>query len=162
MKCQPRRFGAWLPRHMPSAAAGDGEPRRFAPAPSVAPHRRHLLVLGVAAIVGSAIGVPNASAHSRLVKSDPSARAVLAKVPKEVRLWFNEPIEPAFAKIWLVPTPGAKVDLVNRGDPADTQLLVATLPETIPEGPVVIGFRVLSVDGHVIESQLTFTVKKSA
>jgi methionine-rich copper-binding protein CopC len=49
------------------------------------------------------LGICGVAAHSRLVKSDPPARAVLATVPKELRLWFNEAVEPAFAKVWIVP-----------------------------------------------------------
>jgi methionine-rich copper-binding protein CopC len=118
------------------------------------------LALGLAGAV--AVSASPAFAHSRLIKSDPSARAVLAAAPKEVKLWFNEEVEPAFAKIWLAPEKGEKIALASRGDPSDKNLLIATLPESVPEGPVVIAFRVLSVDGHVIESQLIFTVKKSA
>ncbi len=100
-----------------------------------------------------------AAAHSRLVKSDPSARAVLDTAPKELKLWFNEAVEPAFAKIWIVPAQGQQVSLASRGDSADPKLLVVTMPDNLPAGPVNIGYHVLSVDGHVIEEKLSFTVK---
>jgi methionine-rich copper-binding protein CopC len=49
------------------------------------------------------LGISGVAAHSRLVKSDPPARAVLATVPKELRLWFNEAVEPAFqvTELWF-------------------------------------------------------------
>ena len=41
-------------------------------------------------LFGFGLGISEVAAHSRVVKSDPSARAVLATAPKELRLWFNE------------------------------------------------------------------------
>ncbi|WOJ90590.1 copper resistance protein CopC [Methylocapsa polymorpha] len=107
---------------------------------------------------GFGVCVSGALAHSRLVRSEPPARAVLDSAPKELKLWFNESIEPAFAKLWLVPASGDKVPLENHGDPSDPRLLIGLLPDNLPNGPVVIAYHVLSVDGHVVESQLTFNV----
>lgn len=156
MTVEPRRVGVRMDR---SDQVGERGGPRGVRLPGT---RRTFLVLAFGLVGGLAIGATNARAHSRLVKSDPSARAVLGAAPKEVRLWFNEPIEPAFAKTWLVPPDGAKVELANRGDASDKQLLIATIPDNVPQGPVVIAFRVLSVDGHVIEDKLVFTIKKSA
>lgn len=86
---------------------------------------------------------------------------MLDVAPKELKLWFNEPIEPAFAKLWLVPAEGDKVPLANHGDASDPRLLIGVLPDNLPNGPVVIAYHVLSVDGHVVESQLTFSVDSS-
>jgi hypothetical protein len=122
--------------------------------------RRRVVSISLLALAGTALGLGDAAAHSRLVKSDPSARAVVATAPKEVKLWFNEQVEPAFAQIWLAPAEGEKIALTSRGDPSDKRLLVATLPDELPDGPIVIGFHVLSVDGHTIEDKLSFTIKK--
>ena len=117
------------------------------------------LLVYVVVLVGFGLGISVAAAHSRLVKSDPSARAVLDTAPKELKLWFNEGVEPAFAKIWIVPAQGAQISLTSRGDSSDRKLLIVTLPDNLPAGPVNIGYHVLSVDGHVVEDKLTFTVK---
>jgi methionine-rich copper-binding protein CopC len=110
-------------------------------------------------LLGFGLGISGAAAHSRLVKSDPSARAVLDTAPKELKLWFNEPVEPAFAKIWIILVQGRQISLTSRGDSSDRKLLLVTLPDNLPAGPVNIGYHVLSVDGHVIEEKLSFTVK---
>ena len=112
--------------------------------------------------LGSASGFSGVAAHSRLVKSDPSARAVLDTAPKELRLWFNEAVEPAFAKVWIVPATGPHVPLASRGDSSDQRLLIVTLPDNLAAGPVIIGYHILSVDGHVVDSQLTFIIRKPA
>jgi methionine-rich copper-binding protein CopC len=119
---------------------------------------RALLVYAVV-LLGFGLGISGAAAHSRLVKSDPPARAVLDTAPKELKLWFNEGVEPAFAKIWIVPAQGAQISLTSRGDSSDRKLLIVTLPDNLPAGPLNIGYHVLSVDGHVVEDKLTFTVK---
>jgi methionine-rich copper-binding protein CopC len=117
------------------------------------------LLVCVVVLVGLGLGISGAAAHSRLVKSDPSARAVLNTAPKELKLWFNEGVEPAFAKVWIVPAQGAQISLTSHGDSSNPRLLIVALPDNLPAGPVNIGYHMLSVDGHVVEDKLTFTVK---
>jgi methionine-rich copper-binding protein CopC len=120
------------------------------------------LLVYVVVLLGFGLGISGASAHSRLVKSDPSSRAVLDKAPKELKLWFNEGVEPAFAKVWIIPAQGAQIPLTSQGDKADPHLLIVALPDDLPAGPVVIRYHVLSVDGHVVDDKLSFTIKASA
>ncbi|HUI20313.1 MAG TPA: copper resistance CopC family protein [Methylocella sp.] len=118
------------------------------------------LLIYIALLLGFGFGASQVAAHSRLVRSDPSARAVLDTAPKELKLWFNEAVEPAFAKFWIVPAQGGdQIPLTARGDSSDSRLLVVTLPDNLPPGPVNIGYHVLSVDGHVVEDKLAFTIK---
>lgn len=112
------------------------------------------------ALLGFGLGISEVAAHSRLIKSEPSARAVIETAPKEMKLWFNENVEPAFAKIWIVAAEGKQIPLTSRGDSSDPRLLIVTLPENLPAGPVNIGYHVLSVDGHVVDDKLTFTIRK--
>lgn len=123
---------------------------------------RRALILCFAALAGLSIGLSDALAHSRLVKSDPAARAALPAAPAELKLWFNESIEPAFAKVWIISADGTQTPLTTRGDPSDPRLVVVALPATLPDGPVNVGYHVLSVDGHVVESTLSFTIQKPA
>lgn len=124
--------------------------------------RERALLFCVVVLFGFGLGISEVVAHSRLVKSNPSARAVLDKAPKELKLWFNEGVEAAFAKIWIVPAQGAQIPLTSQGDKSDPHLLIVALPDNLPAGPVVIGYHVLSVDGHVVEDKLTFTIKAPA
>jgi methionine-rich copper-binding protein CopC len=123
-------------------------------------HRGQALLVYFVVSFWFGLGISGVAAHSRLVKSDPSARAVLDTAPKELRLWFNEAVETAFAKVWIVPAKGPHVPLASRGDSSDQRLLIVTLPDDLAAGPVVIGYHILSVDGHVVDAQLTFTIKK--
>jgi methionine-rich copper-binding protein CopC len=110
-------------------------------------------------LLGFGIAASGAAAHSRLTKSEPAAREVVEQAPKELKLWFNEAVEPAFAKISITPADGQQIPLASRGDSSDKKLLVVTMPDKVPAGPVVIKYHVLSVDGHTIEDKLSFTVK---
>ncbi|MBH0202397.1 MAG: copper resistance protein CopC [Nitrospira sp.] len=105
------------------------------------------------------IPVTSAFAHSMLVKAEPPRRAVLTKSPTQVRLWFNEKIEGDYASLVVLdaqkqPITDAKPTLA----PDDQKSIVLPLPELAP-GKYSIKFRVLSVDGHVVDSTFDFTVK---
>jgi copper resistance protein C len=121
--------------------------------------RRRALLFYCVATLGFGVGIGAAGAHSRLTKSDPAARAVVETAPKELKLWFNEAVEPAFAKVWIIPAEGSQIPLTSRGDSSDRKLLVVTMPDNVPAGAVMIGYHVLSVDGHTIEDKLSFTLK---
>ena len=93
------------------------------------------------------------------MKSQPARRAVLTHPPERAELWFNERLEPAYSRVSVATEAGTRVD---RGDvtvgPDDLRKLSVTLPALEP-GRYVVRFRVLSVDGQVVESNFTFTVK---
>jgi copper resistance protein C len=122
--------------------------------------RGRALIFDFIVLLGFGLGISGVAAHSRLVKSEPSARAVLDSAPKALKLWFNESVEPAFAKVWIVPAEGEQIPLTSHGDSSDPRLLVVALPDKLPAGPVNIGYHILSVDGHVVDDKLTFTINK--
>ncbi len=99
-------------------------------------------------------------AHAALVKSDPPRRAALAISPKHIQLWFNEKIEGAYASITVK---DSQQNIVTTNNPEtvadDPKSIVLSLPQLEP-GRYMVHYRVMSVDGHVIESNFDFNVKK--
>jgi copper resistance protein C len=118
---------------------------------------RRLVPAGLAAAL--ALWPAVALAHAVLVKSVPAQRASLVEPPPRIELWFNERLEPAYSKASVTNEAGTQVDLrdvaVSTEDPRRLSL---SLPPLKP-GRYTVNFRVLSVDGHVVESRLSFTVK---
>ena len=117
----------------------------------------------VAALTGLLALVPvGVAGHAFLVKSTPTRRAVLAQPPARVDLWFNERLEDAYSRVSVVDAEGRRVDL---GDGAvgrdDARLLTVSLPPIAP-GTYTVRYRVLSVDGHVVDAAFSFTVKGHA
>ena len=100
--------------------------------------------------------------HAYLVRSVPARRAILANPPARVQLWFNERLEPEYSFLSVWNAEGARVDaedvLVGLEDA--TKLSVGLPP--VPAGTYTVKFRVLSVDGHVVQDQFVFTVRKRA
>jgi copper resistance protein C len=112
-----------------------------------------IIVFSLAAPVTSAL------AHSMLVKAEPPRRAVLTKSPTQVRLWFNEKIEGDYASLVVLDAKKQPItDIKPTLAPDDQKSIVLPLPDLAP-GKYSIKFRVLSVDGHVVESTFDFTVK---
>ena len=99
--------------------------------------------------------------HAYLVKSAPARRAVLLRAPARVQLWFNERLEPQFSRVSVWDGSGKQVDLgvaqVGPDDP--TRLSVSVSP--LAPGTYTVKFRVLSVDGHIVENEFPFTIRSS-
>jgi methionine-rich copper-binding protein CopC len=106
------------------------------------------------------LGFPSSGwSHAYLVKSSPARRAVLSGVPARVGLWFNERLEAQFSQATVWNTQGHQVDGGDvQVDPADAKQLSVGIP-TLPPGTYTVKYRVLSVDGHVVESEFSFTVR---
>lgn len=98
-------------------------------------------------------------AHAQLVKAEPARRAILDKAPTQIRLWFNEEIEGAYTSLSVH---GANKKSVSDAKPRvvsdDPKSIVLPLPDLKP-GKYSVEFRVLSVDGHVVDSTFDYTVK---
>jgi len=98
-------------------------------------------------------------AHAYLVKSVPAQRATLYRAPAQIQLWFNERLEPRFSWFTVSAADGSLVETVKSAvDDRDAKLLFAAL-KPLPPGRYLVKFRVLSVDGHVVEDQFAFTIK---
>lgn len=118
--------------------------------------RRAFLLATLAA--AGALSPTVASAHSLLVRSEPPRSATVTRAPERVRLWFSERIEPAYASLSVWNEAGRQVDAGAASVADDAALLTVGTPNLAP-GRHTVRFRVLSVDGHVVESSLAFTIK---
>jgi copper transport protein len=95
-------------------------------------------------------------AHARLVSSDPPGGATLAHPPQEIVLQFSEPIEAAFGGVQLFDPAGDRVETADaRIDGPQVRLPVRELADP---GIYTVAFRILSGDGHPVESRFTFIV----
>lgn len=122
-------------------------------------HSLKRVLVGAAMAMAMCVHVAPALAHSMLVKAEPPRRAVLAKTPTQVRLWFNEEIEGDYASLVVLDAEKHSVtEIKPQLAPDDRKSIVLPLPELTP-GKYSVKFRVLSVDGHVVESSFDFTVK---
>jgi methionine-rich copper-binding protein CopC len=106
------------------------------------------------------LAVPDTSwPHAYLVKSSPTRRAALSGAPARVVLWFNERLEAQFSQASVWNTTGQQVDGGDvQVDPDDAKKLSVGIP-TLPAGTYTVKYRVLSVDGHIVESEFSFTVR---
>lgn len=97
--------------------------------------------------------------HAYLVRSAPAARAVVSRSPERVQLWFNERLEPAYSRVSVWNREAERVDAgdVEVAPPERTRLSVGVPP--LPAGTYTVKYRVLSVDGHVVEAEFAFTVR---
>jgi len=117
-----------------------------------------LCLVAVLALAGTSA----AWAHAALVKSEPARRATLSKPPPQVRLWFNERLEPEYATISVIRDGvGGVATAKAQVDKDDPKLLVLPLPVLVP-GAYTVKYRVLSVDGHTVDYGYTFSVKSGA
>ncbi|MPZ29314.1 MAG: hypothetical protein GEV12_23730, partial [Micromonosporaceae bacterium] len=112
------------------------------------------LAVGAATLVLLATLAGPASAHARLVSSDPPGGATVEQAPAQVTLEFSERIETSFAGVQVF---GSASERVDDGDAqiADTRVQVPLAPLEEP-GTYTVVFRIISGDGHPVESRFSF------
>jgi methionine-rich copper-binding protein CopC len=116
-------------------------------------------VLAVAAFGLASAVTSSASAHATLQSSDPRSGSTLAKSPSQVRLKFNEALEPAFSKIKLTGPRNSAIPLAAAAvDKADPSLLTAPLP-ALPAGEYRVAWTAMARDGHKVKGEITLKVK---
>ena len=118
---------------------------------------RRLAIL-IAVLILAAAGSGPALAHAHLVKSQPSKGAVVRNAPSTLVLWFSEPLEAAFSTIEVVDQAGHHVEEGKATlDPGDPKVLKVSLQKLAP-GSYKAVWRVVSIDTHKTNGELTFTV----
>lgn len=124
--------------------------------------RRRMASVAVAtALLGGATApalvlAPAASAHAVLLSVDPEDSAELETSPEQVVLTFNEEVNQNFASVAVT----SEEDRTNRavGEPVVEGPNVTVQIEDLPPGAYTVGYRVTSVDGHVVGGSSVFTV----
>jgi len=123
--------------------------------------KRHILqcVLVVLYCAGAATSV---SAHALLVRSNPSANAVLEQPPVQVELFFSEPLEPQLSSISVIDSNNIIVDAGDaRVDTSDPRRMTVTL-HSLADGVYTVTWKVLStIDGHQTVGTFPFAVGDS-
>lgn len=116
---------------------------------------RRAAILALLALLLPAV----ADAHAVLVKSSPARRAGLTMSPPRVELVFNERLEPAYSTVSVWTAANHQVDDRKIAvSPDDPRKLTVGLPP-LKHGSYTVKFRVLSVDGHVVEGSVPFEIK---
>ena len=119
---------------------------------------RAVPVVAVALIGAVLLGAGPAAAHTELATSVPTAGEVLAAAPEEVTLTFTGEIQPGFVQVAVTGAGGASL---NAGPATVEGPLVRQPVRAGADGSYVVAYRVVSVDGHPITGQLTFTLTGS-
>jgi copper resistance protein C len=99
-----------------------------------------------------------ACAHAFLDRATPAVGSTVHGSPSSVKLWFTQPLEPAFTTVKVVDQSGKQVDSADKAvDASDRTVLRVSLPQ-LPPGTYHVIWRALSVDTHVTEGAFTFDV----
>jgi copper transport protein len=116
-----------------------------------------LVTAALAALVAMVVGASPAAAHAELIATDPAEGAVLPEAPATVTLTFNESVRLTSQEITVYDADGQAVD--SEATSSGTEVRV-DLPGAadLGRGTYVVGWYVLSADGHPISGALTFSV----
>jgi len=98
-----------------------------------------------------------ALAHSFLVEATPSSKDHVAAAPKTIKLRFGGGVEPKYSKLTVEGADGKVLGEGSIGTPDKPRELSMDAPDLAP-GKYVVRYRVLSIDGHVVEGNYEFTV----
>lgn len=110
-----------------------------------------LLLVAWAALVHTSA----AHAHASLIRSEPPDRAVVAALPAEIKLVFNEPVSPLVLRLVL---PSGEVIELKARQAADGASIILPLPPGSSVGTHLLSWRVVSADGHPVGGSLTFSI----
>jgi copper transport protein len=107
-------------------------------------------------------GSPTAAAHAALVSSDPLDGARLDRAPDRVTLRFDEPVQIVAGATRVISTAGGRAD-TGQPTPGDGgRSVIITLRGDLGHRPAsyLVGYRVVSADGHVVAGSVRFGVRQ--
>ncbi|OAB45346.1 copper resistance protein CopC [Paenibacillus glacialis] len=102
---------------------------------------------------------PSIYAHAYLQQSSPAANETVIDSPSKITLQFNESIQPAFHSISVSNSAGERVDLDDSYIPDNQpKTLEGNVRPNLPEGIYIIGWKIISGDGHPLEGNIPFQI----
>lgn len=95
--------------------------------------------------------------HARIKSASPPPDATVASGLTQIRLVFNEALEPSFSFIELSDHAGAVIETSEGRVICESDTCTLSV-EPLAEGDYAVRYHVLSADGHVVEGGHTFRV----
>lgn len=121
-------------------------------------HPRHFATAALIAS-GAMVMAGSATAHAKLVKSDPAANATVA-VPKAISLTFNERLTPAFSKLELSMPAMNGMKVKMKTTVSKDHLTIVGKPQgKLMAGAYKITWHAATSDGHKMDGTVPFVVK---
>jgi copper resistance protein C len=111
--------------------------------------------LAAASLLLATFWAAAAQAHAFLDHASPLVGGTVASAPREVTLWFTQGLEPAFSRVEVSDSSGARVDQGNAQVSGST-MRVGLKP--LAAGTYRVRWHVLSVDTHTTQGSFTFHV----
>ncbi len=100
-----------------------------------------------------------AEAHAILVKSQPAKDETVKESPKQIDLWFNDPVRSEYKAVAVIDSSGKRVDNHDVAQSLTNGANVyATVPNLAP-GKYTVRYRVVSEDTHIVTGKYEFTVQ---
>jgi methionine-rich copper-binding protein CopC len=100
--------------------------------------------------------VAHAHAHAFVDHADPPVGHNVKQMPREVRIWFTEPIEPARCRIKVFDVTGMQIDKKDmHADAKNKALLRVSLPP-LALGIYKVVWQAVSMDTHATKGDFTF------
>lgn len=124
------------------------------------PRTRPLVAGTAVAVVALLATAAPASAHDKLVASDPASDQTLREAPATVSLTYSADVLDMGAAV--VVTDGDGTDWVSDAPAIDGATVTAALDADMPDGGYEIRWRVVSSDGHPITGIVPFAVGDGA
>ncbi|MEZ4624205.1 MAG: CopD family protein [Thermomicrobiales bacterium] len=121
--------------------------------------RFRIQFIAVLAVLLAVLATPvRGSAHASLIASDPVAGAILPVAPVEVRLTFDEQLDPESVSARLVDNLGA--DVAGSSYRVENGIdLIVGLSSDLPDGTYSIIYQIISIaDGDSVTGYLPFTI----
>ena len=137
-------------------------PILFGIMPSHAIRHPLVLLLALAALVGTTSATAAARRHTRLIRSIPARDTVVTALPPRLQLWFSEAITLNVSRVRLV-GPGqrshALAPLARDGNSAASPV-TAPWPDSLGQGRYVVHWSTASRDGHVVRDSFAFNFRQ--
>jgi copper transport protein len=111
------------------------------------------------ALISAGLFAKTAFAHSSALSTEPATGSTVAASPSRVLVRFNGPVQFTVGALRVVDQNGDTMKGIGNPFHPDGQAdaIAATVP-TVPDGPYIVAYQVLSADGHGVRGAFSFSV----
>jgi methionine-rich copper-binding protein CopC len=104
------------------------------------------------------VAVAHAQAHAFVQHAEPAVGSEVKQAPREVRIWFSEPVEPALSSITVFDATGRQIDKKDMHPDAKNKALLRVSLPSLARGTYKVVWQAVSTDTHVTKGDFTFRI----